>query len=150
MGRFMGDPAFAWIPAGLFKAVSNAQMNWIAAYSNSSVYVALLSQSFEHETVQLELNDALVDGLEGVVQSTVWVNNIEQAKPIEVRNGVFKTSVPPKGIVALRLVGARAKTRLQHKVLSADMPPLSPLSRVVSDGAGPFGIVSGIVLRWGK
>jgi hypothetical protein len=159
-GRFYdtAEGVFAWIPSGLFRAVSNPQMNWLAAYSSSSLYVALLSQSFREETVSCELNPALVGGLEdgSTILATTWVNNLKQERKIEVKSGRFAVSVPPKGIVALRLAGAQAKTRTQHKVLrrrsssNSSMPPLSPSSRVVSDSEGAFGIVSGLVLRWGE
>eukprot|EP01046_Picozoa_sp_COSAG06_P017756 COSAG06_NODE_1215_length_10233_cov_68.717979_9_plen_1235_part_00 len=150
VGAFYGEPAHAWIPSGLFKSVSNAQVNWVAAYSNHSVYLALLSQSFVEETVSCVLNDALVGGLASVKTAEVWVNNIKAQTPVAVDHGKFQAQVPAKGIVALRLEGAEAKTRLQHKVLDRSMPPLSPSSRVVSMDEGPYGITAGVVLRWGR
>lgn len=50
-GRVYGDTALPWIPSGLFTTVSNAQVNWIAAYSDTAVYIVLLSQSFNDESV---------------------------------------------------------------------------------------------------
>jgi hypothetical protein len=150
VGAFYGEPAHAWIPSGLFKAVSNAQVNWIAARSNSSVYIALLSQSFVTEAVICVLNDALVGGLGSLTRAEAWVNNVKLTSPVDVKHGEFRVRVPPKGIVALKLGSVEAKTRLQHKVLDHSMPPLSPNSRVVGEAEGPFGITVGVVLRWGR
>lgn len=153
-GRFYGERGvFPWIPSGLFRSVSNAQVNWVAGYStsngtqSSALYIALLSQSFLEEEVTCAINDLLVGGLAAVETATVWVDNT-QTSPVAVRTGKFAVTIPPKGIVALKLEGAVAKTRLQHKVMDKSMPALSPRSRVVGSDAG-FGIVAGVVLRWG-
>ena len=96
------------------------------------------------------LNDALVGGLGSVSVAEVWTNNRKETKRMLVKDGAFQTRVPPKGIVALRLQGAVANTRLQHKVVDRSMPPLSAHSRIVSQSEpSAFGIVCGLVLRWG-
>lgn len=84
------------------------------------------------------------------VQADVWIDNIKSASKVVVANGTFHMRVSPKGITVLKLAGAVARTRLHHRVLAPALPPLSHTqSRVVSDTRGPFGIVSGFVLRWG-
>ena len=151
-GQFYGDSANAWLPAGLFTAVSNTQFNWIAAYSDDAVYVVLMSQSFATESVHMSFNAELVGGLSSASITAVWRNNMRVSpQSVQLANGSFRVDhVPTKGTVALKISGAVAKTRLHQKVLpSAGSPPLSPHSRVVGAEAGAFGIVSGMALDWG-
>jgi hypothetical protein len=155
-GRFYDDAkVYAWVPAGLFRSVSSTQFNWMAAYSEDAVYLALVSQSFVTESVTCVLNDALIGG-SNISITDIWRNNAKAAPHTVTLNTTDKTpsftivDVPPKGIVALRLGGAVAKTRLQHRVIpSESSPPLSPNSRVYAAENGPFGIVSGMALSWG-
>lgn len=84
------------------------------------------------------------------VQADIWIDNIKSTNKVVVANGTFHVVVSPKGITVLKLVGAVARTRLHHRVLAPALPPLSRTqSRVVSETRGPFGIVSGLILRWG-
>eukprot|EP01050_Picozoa_sp_SAG11_P001599 SAG11_NODE_71_length_18338_cov_14.752974_3_plen_2964_part_00 len=156
-GSFYDEPSMPWVPAGLFKTVSNAQFNWMAAYSEDAVFIAMISQSFSEESVTCVLNDELIGGLESASISRVWRNNVETAaqkiplKPSGGSKSFTISGVPGKGMVALKLPGAVAKTRLHRKVLAPGLAPLSSRSRVVgTDGNGAFGIVSGIALRWGR
>ena len=154
-GRFYNELAYAWLPAGLFTAVSNTQFNWIAAYSVDAVYIVLMSQSFMEESVDCLLNEGLVGGLSSASITSVWINNAEVSPQSILLNntaGSFSADhVPPKGTVALKLSGAVAKTRLHQKVLpsAGGNPPLSPHSRVVQAEGGAFGIVSAMALSWG-
>jgi hypothetical protein len=155
-GRFYGDAdVYPWLPNGFFVSVSNVQFNWVTAYSGSAVYVVLMSQSFDEEEVTCVLNDALVGNLTATSVSAVWRDNTASppaAVPLNrTANGMAFTlaAVPAKGTVALKLAGAVATTRLHQSVLAPGLPPLSPLSRVVGDESGAFGVVSAVVLRWG-
>eukprot|EP00746_Dinoflagellata_sp_MGD_P064075 gnl/MRDRNA2_/MRDRNA2_268020_c0_seq1.p1 gnl/MRDRNA2_/MRDRNA2_268020_c0~~gnl/MRDRNA2_/MRDRNA2_268020_c0_seq1.p1 ORF type:complete len:318 (+),score=35.16 gnl/MRDRNA2_/MRDRNA2_268020_c0_seq1:88-954(+) len=155
-GRFYEDfDVYPWLPAGFFTEVSNAQFNWIAAYSHDAVYVALLSQSFSEESVTCVFNSDLVGGLPSATVTAFWRNNVKSKESIQLKQTgqsiSFEVShVPAKGIVALKVSRAVAMTRLHHKVLSPSLPPLSPESRVVGTEDGAFGIVSGMALRWGQ
>jgi hypothetical protein len=114
-----------------------------------------MSQSFVEESVHCTLNHQLVTGLNSSFISMAWANNIElpahQTPKLEVPDGSFNVTVSSKGMLALKISGTTANTRLHKRILpSADAsPPLSPLSRAVGFESGPFGIVSGMALNWG-
>ena len=105
--------------------------------------------------MRCSLNSQLIGGLSRSSITAAWINNDKlpayRTPSLDVTDGSFNITVPPKSMLALKISGALANTRLHKSIVpSADAsPPLSPRSRVVGYEDGPFGIVSGMALNWG-
>jgi hypothetical protein len=144
----------AWLPNGLFAAVSNEQISWMAGHrkgnssSESVLFICLLSQSRVPETVTVKFNSMLAPFHGKTYVSSYWVGN-EKLSDREVGDTIT-TTVAPKGIAAFAIRGVEAQTRLHHLMADPSAPEVSPSSRVVANEPGGLGRSVAFVLSWGK
>jgi hypothetical protein len=134
-----------WLPRGLLSC-SNAQFDYLAAYSSNSLCLAFWNQAFDGQAGRVTLNPQLVD-LSGAGAARVWRDG-KPAEPVRLEGGGLALSAPPKGIVALVLPGARVRPRLQARIGDASSLKLGPESAKTVDT--PLGKVHAMLLTLGR
>lgn len=145
-GRFYGaEQVRLWLPRGLL-AIANRQIDYVAAYDDDHVYVALLNQSFVEEEVSAVLNPTLVT-LRDTHHARRWMHP-GAPEHVRVAGGRLQARIPAKGIVAFAVAGARAQPRLQARLFDSSAPRLGP--RSFSQVAAPFGQVHALLLSPGR
>ncbi|MCX7008596.1 MAG: hypothetical protein NTY53_15315 [Kiritimatiellaeota bacterium] len=145
-GRFCGDDGVRlWLPRALVTC-DNRQFDWLASYGNGQFYLALWSQSFREETVQMQINPALVE-LGGACSVRIWRGNAA-AEPMTIRDGKISVSVPAKGLIAFAFPDARVHTKLQALLYDKTAPALGAQSFVTM--TAPFGTVRAMLLTAGR
>ncbi len=145
-GRFYDETNVnLWLPVGLL-SVSNRQVNYLSAYGNGKLYLAIVNQSFNAETTTITLNSNLVNfGASHPVR--VWVENASQPS-INVTNGSLTVQVAAKGITALAIEGINVQTRLQQKMFDPAAVSTPPASLVRK--SGPYGKLVGLLISMGR
>jgi hypothetical protein len=115
-GRFYDQPeAKLWLPRRTI-ALDNVEVNWLAARSEAGLCLALTNQSGEEQVVNVRLNQQRIEGLAGRrLEALVW-SGADEAAPVVVEDGQFSVSIPPMGIVGLRIPGTRAAASFADRV----------------------------------
>ena len=100
-GKFYGEePVRLWMPRGLAD-ISTTELNYIAARGTDTLCLAFTNQNFAEEAATVKLDTKLIPELAGVTRNArVWIDN-QPVAPIQVVNGGFSLTVPPKGIAAV-------------------------------------------------
>lgn len=120
VGRFYErDDAVLWMPKELLKPDS-VEVNYIAARSldNDRLYLALMNASKEPVTTRVQLDRKYLPGLAAQAFAQEVRTDGKGAAPIAIDNGVFATTIPPRGLVTLTLAGASIQPGLQARVMA--------------------------------
>ncbi len=134
-----------WLPKGLLKTDS-IQVNYLAAYGNNKLYLALGNQSKQRVTTKITMNPAKVK-LSGNHQCKVWIDNKPSAD-ITMTDGSAVVTISPKGLTCLAVDDAEVITEVSQAMLdkaSATLPVDS--FKTIST---PFDSVTATALRFGK
>ncbi len=111
-GKFYGDEGVQlWMPRNLL-SVSNPQLNYIAGYNESGIYLAFNNQSKDAVKSTVLVNPDLTSGSIGKIES--WAEGIALAKDAYS----FEVEVPGNGITAIKVVGLSPKVAFQQKILA--------------------------------
>ena len=118
-GKFYGQDAWLWMPKGLL-TFDNPEINYIAARSADTVYIALANQSDQPVKATLCLNKDLVAYTPGQrYEVQVWKENqagaSEQAEP-----SAIQVTIAPKGITALAIHGIKPNIKFQQDFQNSD------------------------------
>jgi hypothetical protein len=143
-GRFYGDDNVRlYMPRGLLK-VDSPQVNYVTAYGNGNLYVALMNQSARPVTAALQIDPALCRGSHPV---RLWNQN-QPAAPAAAQDGRLTATIAGGGIAAFAIAGVEVKPSFQRRLLDDPSPPLSDHSYATTDS--PFGKVHGMLLSFGR
>lgn len=113
-GRFYdAQDAILWMPQNLLEAES-AEVNYIAARGDESLYFALLNESDKAITTQVTLNAKLIP--EGTFPVRMKVGG-DAFKPMGTTSGTLTVTIPARGLTALVLDNCKIQPRFQHKLL---------------------------------
>jgi len=134
-----------WLPVGLV-SITNRQINYLSAYGNGKLYLALDNQSFNAQTATLTLNSKLVT-FGASHTARLWQENVEQPA-VTVSDGSITVPVAGKGITALAISGLNVQTRLQQKLFDPSVPRTPPGSVVKK--AGPYGKLVSLFISMGR
>ncbi len=99
---FGHSDAWLWFRRGLVE-LDNPQINYLTAHDGSSFHVILTNQSREEQTVEVQFNPAEISPIQGDFATAVVTNGGD--RPITMVNEVATVTLPPRGIVALRVDG---------------------------------------------
>lgn len=124
-GRFHGiEKVRPWMPKALL-TTDNVQVNYVAGRTDDAFCVALMNECDRPLTeVTVRLDGArFADDAKGTFSAEVWHDNRRQSQPISVKDGMFKISLSPKGIVALSIKGLKAAPVFQNRI-NPQSPPL--------------------------
>jgi hypothetical protein len=145
-GVFYGETNVnLWLPVGLLSG-NNRQVNYLSAYGNGKLYLALVNQSFSPETFSFTLNSNLVSY--GATHSAAfWQENVLQS-PATITNGSVTVQIAAKGIAAFAINGISVQPRLQQKLFDRSIPQTPPSSLVKK--TGPYGKLVGMFISMGR
>ena len=144
-GTFYGQTnAWLWLPQALL-TTSSLQVNYLAAYTESNLCLALMNQSDQPVTTSVNLNAALAPfGAWHAVQ--VWTNSVP-APATTLASGSTTVSIPAKGLTALVIEGLPIQTSFQRKYRAAS-PALGAQSYASVTNA-QFGAVQSCLISLG-
>jgi hypothetical protein len=144
-GTFYGQTnAWLWLPQALL-TTSSLQVNYLAAYTESNLCLALMNQSDQPVTTSVNLNGTLAPfGALHAVQ--VWTNSIP-APDTTLASGSTTVTIPAKGLTALVIQGLPIQTSFQRKYRAAS-PALGAQSYASVTNA-QFGAVRSCLISLG-
>ncbi|WP_418992946.1 hypothetical protein [Alistipes sp.] len=117
-GTFYGEKGVrAYMPRGMICS-SDVQANYLAAYGNGKLCVALVNQSEEaiETTLSFDPATSFVDPAE-VYRVRLWKQN-RPAGSATLREGRITVPLAGRGITALVIEGVEVRPRFQHKLLA--------------------------------
>ncbi len=124
-GRFYDlDQVQPWMPKGLV-TTDNVQVNYVAGRKDDVFCVALMNECdrpLAEVRVQLD-RSRFAGNATGVFSGVAWVDGQRQSQAVVVENGSFRVSLPPKGMLAIRIQGLKAVPAFQHQLDAAPAPP---------------------------
>lgn len=145
-GRFYGDKnVHLWCPTDLM-TIDNPQIDWLAGWSEKTLYLAFWSQSFREETVSVQLNERRVQIPNGA-QAVEWNNNAP-AVASAWRGSEHVFQIPAKGVYAFAISPAQTKKTLQARLFDPAAPVLGDAS--IASATAPFGKIHGMLLSMGN
>jgi hypothetical protein len=116
-GNFLGDTnAWLWMPKGLLTC-DNAEVNYIAARSGNTLYLALMNQSANAITAGCQLDAGLV-GLNPDSAARVW-NGKEDWASTSFGGGKFSVNVAANGMSVLAISNVVITPEFQNKLRGA-------------------------------
>jgi hypothetical protein len=135
-----------WMPAKLLRC-DNIQVNYISGYGNGNLYLALMNQSDEtiEPTITLQPDMVPFDAGE-IYKVRIWDNAGNQTFG-SMKGGTVKTSIPPKGLVALAVEDLKVFPRFQKKIFSSEATAMSGKSHL--EIMTPFGKVTAMIISMG-
>ena len=144
-GTFYGQTnAWLWLPQALL-TTSSLQVNYLAAYTESNLCLALMNQSDQPVTTSVNLNATLAPfGALHAVQ--VWTNSIP-APATTLASGSTTVTIPAKGLAALVIQDLPIQTSFQRKYRAAS-PALGAQSYTSVTNA-QFGAVRSCLISLG-
>lgn len=115
-GKFYDEEnVIPYMPSGIV-SVSDIQANYLTAYGNGKLYLALSNQSDEDITVTVNFSpEKSFVNPEKEYACRVWRQNSETASST-VRNGCIELDVKAKGITAIAVEGVEVSTAFQKKL----------------------------------
>lgn len=119
-GRFYDEEnVYAYMPSDIV-TVSDIQANYLTAYGNGKLYLALANQSDEDRTVTVCFNEkeSFVDP-SASYECRLWKQNIPSGTA-KVENGRISLELPAGGITAIAIDGVDVQTDFQHKAYERD------------------------------
>lgn len=133
-GRFYDRRDVAlWMPHDVL-AVSDPQLNYIAARTDHEVLVALTNQSPEEVRAVVRLNPARCGWTGDGQVAQVWRQN-QPAGEAVLHGGAVEVTVAPRGITALAVSGCAPVVVFQQRVIGERGAPLGPSAhQVISTG----------------
>jgi hypothetical protein len=145
-GSFYGDQGvYLWLPPKLLE-MNSVSLNYLAARGSDRLYLAFANTSDREVQADFQIAPSRVD-LAGPHQSRVWINNQPTASMV-IENGKGRISVPPKGLLALAIEGAKCKTQVQEAMLDTAVTAFAEAS--TQDFPTPIGIVKASALNYGR
>jgi hypothetical protein len=94
--------AWLWFRRGLVE-LDNPQINHLTAHDGSRFFAILTNQSREEQTVDVKFNPAEISPVQGDFATAVIINDGDRSIPLV--DAVATVTLPPRGIVALRVDG---------------------------------------------
>lgn len=116
-GEFYGEQAWLWMPDGLAES-SNGELNYLAARSDGALYLAFSNQTGEEVTSDIRLDVARLGMESGGAYSVRLMS--PQGSCGELREGVFRVTVPGNGLTAVKIQGVHPQVGIQRQLL--DIP----------------------------
>ncbi len=136
-----------WMPAKLLRC-SSIQINYLAAYSGTNLFLILMNQSSRSERAEIQLNPDAVPWNSGrSYRVRVWREN-EVKQDATFHEGRVSTEVGPKGITVLEVEGLEVTPRVQKRFLDGTVNGLNALSHAAWET--PIGMVQAMALRAGR
>ena len=98
VGTVFGEQARLWMKRGL-ASVSNVQMNYVTALSDSHFWVLLTNESGESQSANVQMGDVVTQHLAGTTALVYTTNGSCTAKSMS--NGTLAVTVPARGLLAI-------------------------------------------------
>jgi hypothetical protein len=113
-----------WLRRGLV-TIDNPQINYLAAHNENQFFLMLMSESPREEAVMAQFSSKTLKFDLQQVKEVAQNRNGAEVPPLPLQGGIAKLTVPPRGLVVLRLDHA-----------NIDVPPHHALSKPKT-GANP-------------
>lgn len=112
-GAFYGDrDVWLWMPKGLLMCDSD-EVNYLAARSGDTLYLALLNQSAEAVSATCRLDPSLApSAADGPCETRAWQEN-QLVKTVRLHPSEFPVDIAPGGITALAIQGVALAPKFQ-------------------------------------
>ncbi len=154
-GHFHSDQdVWLWMPRGVLE-IENVQTNHVTATGNGNFYAALKNQSDREIEVQVRINpDVVSDAAARTYPVRVWKDN-EEAPAGELKDGVIRVTLSPKGITALAVDGLAAGPRFRETILPTETAPWQQGFATTESSIGTLqgmylGTLTGMVFKFGE
>ncbi len=135
-----------WMPAKLLRS-DHIQVNYVSGYGNGNLYLALMNQSDESIEPVVSLQPDLVPVDEGKIYKVRMWDKEGKLTFGSMQDARLKTSIPPKGLVAVAVEGLEVLPKFQKKFFSREAVAWNSKSHL--QGTTPFGKATGMIISMG-
>jgi hypothetical protein len=118
-----GD-AWLWLRRGLV-TIDNPQINYLASHSENQFFLVLMNESPHAEQATVKFSSDALKFDPHQVKEVAQNRNGMESPPVPLQDGVARLSVPPRGLVVLRLDRAHIDVPTHH-ISAMPKPGLHP------------------------